>query len=68
MLAPDTRADIVDRDMTATEAIVATEIAAATVIAGCPGWGASLSAIHWITARIVEDRRASKAAALPFGS
>ena len=39
MLEPDMRAAITDRYITASRAILATEIAAATVMAGCPGYG-----------------------------
>jgi len=37
MLEPDMRVATMDRYITATEAIVATADAEATVIAGCPG-------------------------------
>jgi hypothetical protein len=45
MLEPDMRAAIMDRYITATEVIVATADAEATVIAGCPGYGVNSPAV-----------------------
>jgi hypothetical protein len=57
-----------DRYITATEAIVATADAEATVIAGRPGYGVNSPAVCLVTARVSEDERTSMAAALSIGS
>jgi hypothetical protein len=68
MSEPDTRVATMDRYITATQAVLATEIAAATVMVGCPGYGANQSAVCSTTVRVSEDRRTSTAAALLIGS
>jgi hypothetical protein len=68
MLASDMRVATMDRYITATEAIVATADAEATVIAGRPGYGVNSPAVCLVTARVSEDGRTSMAAALSIGN
>ena len=65
---PDMRVVTMDRCTTATEAILATAAAEATVIAGHPGSGVNSSAVCKVTARNSEDRRTSTGAAFLVGS
>jgi hypothetical protein len=61
------RVATMDRYITATEAIVATADAEATVIAGRPGYGVNSPTVCLVTARVSEDGRTSIAVALSIG-
>ena len=62
------RVATMDRYIIATEAIVATADAEATVIAGRPGYGVNSLAVCLVTVRVSADGRTSIAAALSIGN